>query len=355
MDSENGTERKSEQAFLEKITHGFVETVESDGAFRLFRVPCSLLPKLGPRVNVRSYHAAGSELRFRMGDSPVRFTIRRINESKHPVFTDQTAVIIGIFHGDFQFDWFSLNEGDNRIEIKPFHDQNGNLARMRWRFSPELTRIILPPFVELRIVDWEGEMEPPRPEDCPKKQLLSYGSSITQGAYALCGDATYPAIAARELGVDVCNLGFGGGAALEPEIAEWIVSRTDWHLATLELGINLIHITPDEFRERVRKFLVPFASDPLKRPVFSLDMLPFSGEFDGDPGTVEKASAFRRIVREETASAGRPGMSMLEYKSLLPHAADFSTDRLHPSSHAFAAIGHGIAEQIRKQNLSILK
>ena len=339
--------KEAEQTFLEKILHGFVETeAETDGSFRLFRVPRALLPKLGTRVRVRCYHPAGGELRFRMGDSPVRFTFRRITEPDHPLFTRQTAVPVGIFHGDLQYDWFALQEGDNVVEIKPFRAPAGLRSRLRRRFATELTRIVLPPFVELRIIGWEGEMDPPRPGDAPERQLLAYGSSITQGAYAMLGTETYPAILARELGTDVCNLGFGGGATLEPELAEWVVSRTDWQLATLEMGVNVFGLAPDEFRAKVRSFLAVFASDPLKRPVFSFDMLPTGGEYSGNMETVAKAAAFRRIVREETAATGKPFMKTLEYASLVAGPADFSSDLLHPAIHAFEKIGCGLAAQI---------
>ena len=343
-----------DKSFLEKILHGFAEVAEDEtGAFRLYRVPRALLPELGVRVNMRCYHPAGGELRFRMKEKPVRFKFRRTTEPDHPLFINQTVFPVGVFHGDFQYTWLALLEGDNEFEIKPFPDRTGLMHRTQRRFNPELTRIILPPFIDLRIVDWEGDMEPPRPGDCPEKRLLSYGSSITQGAYGQLGNETYPAVIARELGIDVCNLGFGGGATMEPAIAEWIVSRTDWTIATLEMGVNVFNRPPEEFREMVKKFLAVFAADPLKRPVFTLDMLPFGEEFGDNQEVKAKAAAYRRIVREETAATGKPWMYPLEYASLI-QASDFSTDLLHPAAHAFQALGHGLAEQIKHKNLSIL-
>ena len=342
-----------EQLFLERIMHGFVETEpDENGAFRLFRVPRALLPKLGNRITVRGCHPAGGELRFRTGGKPARFTLRRIPEPNHPVFTAQTAVNVGIFYGDLQFDWVALREGDNVIEIRPQPEIPEFRYRLRQRFSPELTRLVLPPFVELRIVGWEGELEPPRPGDEPAEQLLAYGSSITQGAYEPLGTATYPAVLARELGLDVCNLGFGGGAMLEPELAEWIVSRDDWHLATLELGVNLIYHTPDEVRKRVKNFLAFFAADPRRREVFVFDMLTITGEFSGDKEMTAIATTFRKIVHEEAAAAGFPARNVLEYASLLPGPSGYSADLLHPAAHAFEKIGCGLAAQIVKARIS---
>ena len=160
----------------------------------------------------------------------------------------------------------------------------------------------------------------------------------------------------RELGVDVWNLGFGGGAFLEPELAEWIVSRRDWKFAVLELGANLFHLPPEEFRKKVRKFLTFFAADSERRRVFILDLLPNTGEIRG--AELEKAAAFRRVVREETASAdaaanGGKGLLLhLEYASLLPDVTGYSTDLLHPAAHAFETIGRGLAAQIRERLLA---
>ncbi len=330
---------------LMAFLHGVAEIVEAeDGASRLFRVPLGLLPKLNERVNIRAFSPAGTELRFRMTDTPVRIRLRRMPDEGNPVFTSQTAVLAGIFRGDFQESWIALQEGDNEIEIAPFTGPIDVLARNQSRFSPELTRIVLPPFIELRLLELGGDIEPARPEDCPGITYLAYGSSITQGAYTPLGTGSYPAVLARELGVDVCNLGFGGGALLEPEIAEWIVSRNDWRFATLELGANLFHLSADEFRLKVRTFLAVFASDSKHRPVFCLDLLPNPGEINGS--AKEKAAAFRKAVEEEINAAGVTFLFRLEYASSLARVSDFSTDLLHPAAHAFESIGRTLADQI---------
>lgn len=330
---------------LIEFLHGVAEVVEAeDGALRFFRVPQRLLPKLNERVNIRGFSPAGTELRFRMTGTPVRIGLRRMPDGGNSVFNSQTAVLAGIFRGDFQGSWIALQEGDNEIEIAPFTGPIDVLARNRSRFSPELTRIVLPPFIELRLLELEGEIEPARPEDCPGITCLAYGSSITQGAYTPLGTGSYPAVLARELGVDVCNLGFGGGALLEPEIAEWIVSRDDWRFATLELGANLFHLSADEFRLKVRDFLAVFASDSKHRPVFCLDLLPPPGEVSGE--AKEKAAAFRETVGEEVNATGATFLFHLEYASSLPRVSDLSTDLLHPAAHAFESIGRTLAGQI---------
>jgi lysophospholipase L1-like esterase len=217
--------KTSEEMFLEKIAHGFAEIVkDDDGSFRLFRVPCALLPKLGARVNIRCYHPAGGELRFRMKDTPVSFTLRRITEPDSKIHDATSVIPVGIFHGDYQYAWRMLNDGDTKITVMPFPDASGILHRNRYRFNPDLTRIILPPFVEVRVIDWEGEMEPPQPEDVPDVQLLSYGSSITQGGCASHAGNDYVSMLSRWLHFDYINLGFSGNAKAEQKMAEYIAS-----------------------------------------------------------------------------------------------------------------------------------
>ena len=47
--------KTSEEMFLEKITHGFTEIVkDDDGSFRLFRVPCALLPSMSVVITLRA-------------------------------------------------------------------------------------------------------------------------------------------------------------------------------------------------------------------------------------------------------------------------------------------------------------
>ncbi len=92
-------------------------------------------------------------------------------------------------------------------------------------------------------------------------------------------------------------------------MAEWIVSRRDWKFAILEFGANLFHLSPEEFRMRVRDFLSFFAEDPARRQVFCLDLLPNTDEIRGTGK--EKAAAFRQVVREEVAAAvALPAVSM---------------------------------------------
>ncbi len=335
----------SDPAACAKLLHGISALQkESDGSLRLSRVPLELLPSLNERVKIRGFAPAGSEIRFRMRGGPVSIRLSRIHDA-NPVFFPSCAVLAGVFRGDFQDSWHSLQEGSNVVRIEPFQGDLALLERNRHRYSPELVRVVLPTFPEIRLLGIEGDVEPACKEDSPAISYLAYGSSITQGAYTPLGNGGYPSVVARELGVDVLNLGFGGGAHLEPELAEWIAARDDWHMASLEMGINVFGIEVEEFRRRVRRFLSVFAADSKRRPVFCLDMIPFGAEIDGSESG--KAAAFRRVVAEERDSLGASHLHLLEYAPALDRVADLSSDLLHPAAHAFESIGRNLAAQIK--------
>ena len=77
----------------------------------------------------------------------------------------------------------------------------------------------------------------PRPD---RPTWLHHGSSISHGSNAATPTGTWPALAARAAGVELVNLGFGGGALLDPCVARTI-RDTPADLISLELGINVVN------------------------------------------------------------------------------------------------------------------
>ena len=74
----------------------------------------------------------------------------------------------------------------------------------------------------ISIEDWATPEEPtPYPIEKP---VVFYGSSITMGATCPSAAIAYTALAAEAIGANHINLGFGGNAYGEPEMAEYIAS-----------------------------------------------------------------------------------------------------------------------------------
>jgi len=77
---------------------------------------------------------------------------------------------------------------------------------------------------------------------------VHHGSSISHGGDAADARSTWPAQAARALGLAGTNLGFGGNAMIDPPTARTI-ARLDADVITVSFGINVV--TGDAMRRRV--------------------------------------------------------------------------------------------------------
>lgn len=76
------------------------------------------------------------------------------------------------------------------------------------------------------------------PAEETRPKLVAYGSSITHCGEAASSSRTWPALVARNLGMDLTSLGFGGECHLDPMIARLIRDRAaDMVIACL--GINV--------------------------------------------------------------------------------------------------------------------
>jgi hypothetical protein len=69
---------------------------------------------------------------------------------------------------------------------------------------------------------------------------LHHGSSISHGSNAANPSSTWPALAASLSGVELVNLGFGGGALLDPFMAR-VMRDTPADLISIKIGINVVN------------------------------------------------------------------------------------------------------------------
>jgi len=109
-----------------------------------------------------------------------------------------------------------LPEGDKLVEIWLPHNESIEL-------------------IELRTDEPVSLIELPRPV------WTHHGSSISHGSNASTPTQTWPAVSARLGGVELRNLGFGGGALVDPFIAR-VIRDTPADLISVKLGINVVNL-----------------------------------------------------------------------------------------------------------------
>ncbi|MEO3754025.1 SGNH/GDSL hydrolase family protein [Streptomyces sp. B6B3] len=73
-----------------------------------------------------------------------------------------------------------------------------------------------------------------------RRVWLHHGSSISHGSNATTPTGTWPAVAAALGGVELVNLGFGGGALLDPFTAR-AIRDAPADLISLKIGINIVN------------------------------------------------------------------------------------------------------------------
>jgi len=215
--------------------------------------------------------------------------------------------------------------------------------------------------------------------DAGRRVWLHHGSSISQGSVADSPSATWPALAAREGGVDLVNLGLAGSALLDPFTAR-AMRDTRADLVSIKVGINLVNL--DLMRRRafgpaVHGFLDTIRDGHPDTPLLVVSPLlcpmheetPGPGTFDpealaegqvrfaalGDPREVAAGKLTLRVIREELAGIVAQRASTdaaIHYLDGLTlygqgdHDALPLPDNLHPDGDTHRLIGRRFAEAV---------
>ncbi|MFF8710140.1 GDSL-type esterase/lipase family protein [Streptomyces sp. NPDC015184] len=209
--------------------------------------------------------------------------------------------------------------------------------------------------------------------DRGRRVWLHHGSSISHGSNATRPTAVWPALAAARGGVELINLGFGGGALLDPFTAR-AMRDTPADLISLKIGINIVnadamrlrafgpavHGFLDTLREGhpttpllvVSPVLCPVQEDtpgPLA-PDFSGGTLKFRAT--GDPAERAAGRLTLNVVRDELArivgqrAADDPNLHHIDGRELYgeqDHAEFPLPDGIHPGPEGHHRIGENFA------------
>ena len=310
----------------------------ADGAgWGVCRVPLALRAQLNENAQANATQATGCELRFNLLSESARITLE---------MTERPA-IAEVYNGPFLTAWHAVGTSPTEIVVT----QPARLVQLcavarerRLPFDPRLVRVVLPWRPPVRLHAVAGEFAPPRAEQAPETRYLAYGSSITHGNSSVGATGMWAQHVARRLGVDLINLGFGGGAHCEAALADYIAARDDWDFATLELGINMVQwLDVDAFAARVDYFVRTVAGAHRDRWVFCIDMFPFYMDFDP---TFTQNHAYRAVVRETVARLNLPRLVHVDGRDLLRNPAGLSADLVHPAPAGMEEIGRNLAEYI---------
>ena len=302
------------------------------------RIPNALRLKLNTSAQLNAIQATGAELRFNLKGERARLVLK----------CHQAPVVAEVYQGSYFVGWHMVGREATEIQVGlPANiDLLDEVAQQEGMpFDARLTRVLLPWRPPSRLLAFEAECEPPRPEQTPALKYLAYGSSITHGNASVRPSAMYAHRTSQLLGVDLINLGFGGGAHLEPEIADYIAERTDWDFASFELGINVLRrIEVEEFARRVDYFVERVAAAHPDKWIFCMDLFTVQEDLEGE----RKVEDFRGVVGDKVASLGLPKLIHVPGNEMLTSVHGLAVDLVHPSPFGMEEIARNLSAVMRE-------
>ena len=219
-------------------------------------------------------------------------------------------------------------------------------SRLGYDWDPQVVRIIFDRG-KYRIYDVTGDVVPPTPEQCPKKTLLAYGSSITHGSNSIDASHAWVSVLAHNLKVDARNLGLAGSCFLEPSVADYIASEGEkgrWDLATLELGINARRWEDEKIVSRVENMLRQVAGRNKDKPIFVISPFYFCDDDFSDDGN---GNRWRRHLEEIVNQFNYPNVTYINGLDVIGDMSYMSADEIHPNIYGVQRIADVLTERIR--------
>lgn len=179
-----------------------------------------------------------------------------------------------------------------------------------------------------------------------EKRVVIYGSSIVQGASAGRPGMAYPAILARNTGLNFINLGISGNAKMEKAAAK-MVSDVDADAFVLDCIPNP---SPSEIKERAEYFIKTIRRSHPKAPIICVQtIIREHGYFDLVAGdrvrnqNEEITAAFNRLKAD-----GMKDIYLITAEKLLGDDHDGTTDGTHPNDLGFYRMATQLGSQITK-------
>ncbi len=252
----------------------------------------------------------------------------------------------------------------------------GSPSRVRFELPPtdadQTVEIWLPHNSSIRLhrLRADAELKPVAPTG---PRWIHYGSSISQASEADTPLGVWPVIAARQLGLDLLNLGLGGSAQLDPFAARSIRDEPA-SLITLKLGINVVNgatFRTRTFGPAVHGFLDTIREGQPETPIVVIAPI-FCPAHEDNPGPtlVENATArgsdiprrpndgqltLREIRRTlasivEARSVSDPNLYFLDGLELFgADDAKYLPDDLHPDNTGYKLMGERFTAIARRE------
>lgn len=172
--------------------------------------------------------------------------------------------------------------------------------------------------------------------------ICFYGSSITQGFTISRPGLTYPAQICRILDAKLVNMGFGGNARGDMDVAD-AISSLDMIAFILDYDFNS---EPEELAEKHEPFFKRFREKHPTTPV----IMASAPDWWSDPNFFGRRLAIIEKTYDNALAAGDSAVYLIRGKEFWPQRfhTDCTTDRIHPNDWGCSFMKDRFLEKITK-------
>jgi len=328
---------------------GAVGVRQGEGYVRPWRLPPEDIELHHPALAFMASMPAGVRLRFATDASAIALDVDHVRLDE----VDPAA----------QPPRYDLTIDGEIVATTPVPDDHATVVFGELPAGDKTVELWLPTFPGVRLRGLavnEGASATAAPDD--RRRWITYGSSITHCGEAHSPARTWPATAARALGVHLTCMGFAGMCHLDPLVARLIAGLPADRI-TLKLGINVHNMA--SLRERtfapaVHGFLSAVRDGHPEIPITVISPI-ISPEREDSPDSVVQMSPtesvtlrgdltlrqMRQILESVVDTRRGRGDAALDYldgRHLFGEDdLDHLPDGLHPDGDGYELIGHRFA------------
>ena len=306
-----------------------------DGMF--YRVDKDVAPKVSPNIVQKSTQTAGGRVRFRTNSRNIAIKAVLHNTEYISIMTD-----VAVKGFDFYADGIFVRsfspmpgQGDGDFESKREVSKD---AKER---TITLNLPLYAGIKELYIGLDEGATLSAAEPYKIAKPVVFYGSSITNGASASRPGMTYESMISRRLDCDFHNLGFGGSAKGESEMAEYIAGL---EMSAFVLDYDHNAPTVQHLKATHEAFFKTVREKHPTLPIIMLSRPQYSDEHD-------KARRFEVIKEtyDNAKAAGDRNVYLINGSELfVGFDADFTVDAVHPTDIGFYCMAKAVGDVLEE-------
>ncbi|WP_232729845.1 SGNH/GDSL hydrolase family protein [Paenibacillus phocaensis] len=317
--------------------HGAVSLERNSEGIKPWRIPYAdyeLFPPDG--IGTKAEICAGVRLRFN---------------------TDSSVICLGFTPLEDDATLDCLCEG--RLQVRLKLSRGAVEARFQGiPRGPQIVEVYLPQNVGMTITRLSVEADAAclaAPDLRPK--WVAYGSSITQCVAAEGPSSTWPAIAARECGFQITNLGFSGNCHLEPSVGRMIAGLPA-DLISLCVGINVYgaaSLSPRTFKPALIGLIAAIRDRHPDTPLLVISPIYATDRETNENPLGFTLTAMREEIRETVKMFRRRGDKRIYYGHGLDWFGESDkehlSDGLHPDGEGYRLMG----ERFKGRMLSLLE